>query len=180
MSPDVCQRWTRPPRKTTSSRVFFLNGTWCGMREQPISQPLDCSWGNAAAFSVNKTFHKWQLTSALSLGTTRAEETDSNTWESTASVAERDMPLQIFTRNADKIPWSASSFSSSLSSSCKTPKMYAPYTSRSTSNESRRSFSQLSNSPASVTGAAILALWGLSVARGCPMSLPVQKDWGRT
>lgn len=93
--------------------------------------------------------------------------------KNTALVAERDTPRWIFTRNADKIPWSASSFSSSLSSSCRTPKMYAPYTSRSTSNESSRSYSQLSNSPASVRGAAILALWGLSVGHGCPLSLPV-------
>jgi len=75
------------------------------------------------------------------------------------------MLLWIFTRNADRISWSASSFSSSLSSSFRTPKMYDPYTSRSTSSESSRSFSQLSNSPASVAGAAILALWGPSTRR---------------
>lgn len=85
------------------------------------------------------------------------------------------MPLLRITTNADRIPLSASSFSSSVSSSCRTPKMYVPYTSRSTSNESKRSFNQLSNSPVSVMGAAILALWDFSMVRGCPVSMPEEK-----
>lgn len=133
---------------------------------------MDFSWRNTTVSDMVILLHKRQLIPALSLSNARQTwQTATNEWE-----AEQDTPLWLFTRNADKIPWSVSSFSSSLSSSCRTPKMYAPYTSRSTSSASSRSFSHLSNSPASVPGAAILALWGPSEAHGCPLSLPVKKS----
>lgn len=54
--------------------------------------------------------------------------------------------------------------------------MYAPYTSRSTSNKSSRSFSQLSNSPASVKGAAILAPLGPTMQLGLSVVIACEKE----
>lgn len=158
----VCLGFEYIGKKENSSR-FGGDDVWVKVRTGHIllrmkldKNKIQQSW---------QFLHQWQL----------AKKSWVNKKQKQHYLGYGDMPPLIITTNADRIPLSASSFSSSVSSSCRTPKMYVPYTSWSTSNDSKRSFNQLSNSPVSVMGAAILALWGLSMIQGCPLLMPVKK-----